>query len=1044
MSIIFFICLKIPPKLSLVNDKRWNIDGKKIDVSNLCDYKIGIGAKKCEVQYIGGHFHVPKRVIHDHKVYTITQINKCAFFDSRLHHVTLPSTIETIEERAFKKSSKLTTIDLSKTKITTLPTFCFAECDSLYEVSLPITLEVIAPCAFKKCDHLSTITLESSCAIGEKAFSHCLRLSHITCSKISKYIGPKAFYNTAFSDFLISKHVTSIGDRCFKNCYYLSNVQVEAPLEEFPSNSFLSCVRLESITFPSTLSHIGECAFKNTSLKHIVLYENLKSIDEWCFSNCPYLQKVDLSKTKLEILPKYSFFNCPSLKTFLFSKEMRIIEDNCIRNTSLSELEFPESLEEVKAFAFFNSSVLSSISFLSQKNLIIGSSAFENCVNLQSISFLGQKCSISLGSKVFCNTALIHFDANNTNILEMNDSAFALCSFLSDVSFISSSFTKLSSKLFYQCRNLKEAYFPSSLEIIGDSCFFETGISSFSFCDLTNSYACLPKEEEIITLSSFPEENNESDHKLSFSPKKKTQNTKQSFLKFIGENSFLNCHSLVSVDLNNSLVNEISPFAFYNCSSLSYLVLPDGLTKIGSHAFSQICWNQINFPLSLEEMGSYAFFNCTKLRSLLNFEKTKLEKIPVYGFALTPIKNITLPKTAKEISKGCFYFSHIISIELDYSLQVIGESCFENCQNLVKMNDLSKTSIEIIGNKAFKNCMFLSDIILPNTVKIIGEAAFFNCSFNLKFTAPKSLTELKKDAFALTLLNKADFSQTSVTSFPEGLFMLSLQLQSIIFPNVLERIGSLCFFLCPLNRLFMPMMLEKIETNGICWCPFLIYINLSRTKITYLPKYFCSHCHNLEDIRFPPTLNKVSPDAIYDCPKVVVLSYRGTTPLQTPDIFSKKVFAFVNKKYKGYSFLGASVFSLNLEMNNTKKKIKQIIQLPFAITESMIKNLESKSDILTLNSTNENHDLINVIKRIPNSHINEHHHYLSKKDLLKMDRFSSLKSFCLYYLEPIVITSCAIIYGIAFNLYLKYIQEKDKSQRAKKEAHIKQKKGVVW
>ena len=85
----------------------------------------------------------------------------------------------------------------------------------------------------------------------------------------------------------------------------------------------------------------------------------------------------------------------------------------------------------------------------------------------------------------------------------------------------------------------------------------------------------------------------------------------------IGKNAFYNCTKLTSVTIPDS-VESIEEKAFAWCASLQSVTLPVGLKKLGGGAFS--CCSKlssINLPASLAEIPDDAFAYCDKLRSKL-------------------------------------------------------------------------------------------------------------------------------------------------------------------------------------------------------------------------------------------------------------------------------------------------------------------------------------------------------------------------------------------------------------------------------------------
>ena len=67
---------------------------------------------------------------------------------------------------------------------------------------------------------------------------------------------------------------------------------------------------------------------------------------------------------------------------------------------------------------------------------------------------------------------------------------------------------------------------------------------------------------------------------------------------------------------NDPHLTEIPTDAFKGCTSLEAVRIPDGITKIGSGAFSHCAFENISFPNSLVEIGPNAFEYCRNLKSI--------------------------------------------------------------------------------------------------------------------------------------------------------------------------------------------------------------------------------------------------------------------------------------------------------------------------------------------------------------------------------------------------------------------------------------------
>lgn len=84
----------------------------------------------------------------------------------------------------------------------------------------------------------------------------------------------------------------------------------------------------------------------------------------------------------------------------------------------------------------------------------------------------------------------------------------------------------------------------------------------------------------------------------------------------IGENAFVACLALKSVDLPDGLIS-IGDYAFLSCPSLTSVTLPDGVESIGDYAFLNcVSLSSVNIPESVKSIGKGAFRLCSSLTSV--------------------------------------------------------------------------------------------------------------------------------------------------------------------------------------------------------------------------------------------------------------------------------------------------------------------------------------------------------------------------------------------------------------------------------------------
>ena len=214
----------------------------------------------------------------------------------------------------------------------------------------------------------------------------------------------------------------------------------------------------------------------------------------------------------------------------------------------------------------------------------------------------------------------------------------------------------------------------------------------------------------------------------------------------IGSHAFAGCRLLESIEISDS-VTSIGFGAFSGCSSLESVTIGNGVTSIGTWVFA--CCSSltsITIPDNVTSIGGNAFNSCESLTSIVIPESvTSIGNEAFYD--CDSLTSIVIPDSVTSIGERAFYgCCSLTSIIIPDSVTSIGKGTFDWCSSLTSITiDGGVTSI---GERAFLGCDSLTSIVIPDSVTSIGEYAFSDCSSLTSITIPDSVTSIGVCAFA--------------------------------------------------------------------------------------------------------------------------------------------------------------------------------------------------------------------------------------------------------------------------------------------------------
>ena len=295
----------------------------------------------------------------------------------------------------------------------------------------------------------------------------------------------------------------------------------------------------------------------------------------------------------------------------------------------------------------------------------------------------------------------------------------------------------------------------------------------------------------------------------------------------IGDYAFYGCSGMTSITIPNT-VTSIGGDAFEGCSGLTSITIPNSVTSIGAFAFTSSGLSSVTIPNSVTSIEIGVFTDCSGLTSItIPNSVTSIRDGAFMGSGLTSITipnsvtsigedafsychgltSVTIPNGVMSIGKGAFYSCHgLTSVTISDSLVNIGDNPFSFCNNLTEtriiISDLARWATNSINSnlggtrRLFIGDVEISEAVIPDGVTTIANDAFRDCSGLISITIPNSVTSIGNNAFTGCTGLSEIMIPNGVTSIGNNAFSGCTGLTEISIPNSMTSIGSNVFSGC--------------------------------------------------------------------------------------------------------------------------------------------------------------------------------------------------------------------------------------------------------
>ena len=876
----------------------------------------------------------------------VTSIEYCAFQGcNSLTNIDIPDSVENIGEAAFLFCSSLKGIDIPA-GVEHIGVMAFGDCTSIKSVTIPSTARWVEDQAFgftvRYVDPLTGDKMEDFTLNYEKGTAgevYAVRNGFSTAKglftrELSDGTLAIGYYNGDATDFVVPSEIDG------------------KTVTTIDSGAFADCTALKSIEIPASVNSIGQWAvgYKKVyrdeyDLLNVACYDKIdgfkinykKNTEGHCYAACNgftdegCVKVTDAGDGTLAIVQYYgndkefvipseidgipvteiygcAFEGCKSLTSVTIPDTVTAIYNGVFLDCPmLKEVTIPASVEEISDHAF--------------GYLRSGYDENYNAIYTKVDGFKINYTKNSEGHYYAADNGFTDEDCLKTYIVDMGEvdtigiSGFAgsnITSFVIPEEIDGQKVVGIDSDAFIHCPMLKEITVPTSVTYIGEHAF------GYTYNELEDSY------EKIEGFTINFEKNSEAHRYAAVNGFTDEEYLVTGTEYYYGDEEYVainKCYGgkenlVIPKEIGGKKVIGIESDAFRDNKNIRSVIIPDGVQFIYSQAFfGCTSLDEVTIPESVINIGEKAFGY---------YENDDYETVKKDGFVINYAKNSAghLYATRNGFSdESCMfiesdefgkylrgYAGNDASVVIPDGVTYIDNESFKDCDKLTKVTIPS--SADYIGYNAFDGCASLETVIIPDGVTTIGNKAFFGCTSLKNVTIPNNVTSIgayafgyyeqddnpeymKVDGFKIdyvkgseahyyayvngftdegglfvsywtdegVVIRKYAGNDTSYTipsvvdgkkvvGISDAAFKDCTTLKSVVIPEGVTGIMSEAFNGCTsLNKVVLPSTLDNVDNGAFANCPSLKEVTVP-SGVSYIGDNAFGYCWDSENFEY--------------------------------------------------------------------------------------------------------------------------------------------------------------------------------------------------